>query len=352
MFLRSTSFSFQRPLCLAPDGPAGSGGSSTGSAGAGPSGPSGDSLASFRGSEPSAGTGSQASQPTPAAPSGGSDAPHDASYDFLNEVFDSPQATPSTSAAPTVAPATPGTAQPQAQPAQPAPQQAPQAPEVQTAQPQVPAQAQPGPTAQQPPSSPQFDPADPVSLARGLVENYDAAVTHLAQGVFAMSPQELEALETNVGGEVPRLLAKTVVYMQTQMLTQLGRIIPQMLQRHGEVQTRHTKNVDAFYQAWPSIDRTKHDQKVREIAQTFRQLNPDVPTEKMIETIGPFVLMQLGLPLVAMARGAAPGAPATTAARANGSRPTHFTPAAPGAVTVHQSPVEDPFGFLGAQEGG
>jgi hypothetical protein len=165
-----------------------------------------------------------------------------------------------------------------------------------------------------------------------------------------MSQQELEALETNVGAEVPRLLAKAVVYMQAQVLTQMGRIIPQMLQRHNEVTSRHTTNVDSFYSAWPSIDRTKHDAQVRQIAQTFRQLNPDIPTAQMIETIGPYVLMQLGLPLVPMAK-AGPGPARTAAAKPNGTQPTHFQPAAPGAVTVHQSAVDDPFGYMGAREG-
>ena len=165
-----------------------------------------------------------------------------------------------------------------------------------------------------------------------------------------MTPQELEALETNVGGEVPRLLAKAAVYMQTQVLTQMGRIIPMMMQRHSEVQARHSKNVNSFYEAWPSIDKTKHDQKVREIASTFRQLNPGVPTDKMIETIGPFILMQLGLPLVQMTRAGQSVVPAQQPSRPNGSQPTHFVPAAPGAVMVHQSPVDDPFAYMGAQE--
>lgn len=336
-------FGFQSFTCFVPHGLC-----SIGEAPASPGGLSGGSVAlageSSGGSGPS--EGSPTSQTAPAAPSGGSDS----QYDFMNEVFGGP---PSTPPAPSAAP-TPAQAAPAATPAQaPAPAAAPQQPAqpapAQPAQAPDPAQAQPGQVQQQPAPSAQFDPADPVSLARGLVENYDAAVNHLATNVFAMTPQELDALEANVGGEVPRLLAKAVVYMQTQMLTQMGRIIPQMMQRQTEVTSRHSQNVNSFYQAWPSIDRTKHDAHVRQIASTFRQLNPDVPTDKMIETIGPYILMQLGLPLVPMAK---PGAPTArpAAVRQNGSQP--FQPAAPGAVTVHQEPVADPFGYMGAQEGG
>jgi hypothetical protein len=341
-FQSSTSF-IPPGLCSIGEGVPGGGGLSGGSVALAGEGAGGGSSS---GSGPSTGAPSTVPTAEPSAPSGGSDP----SYDFLNQVFDAPtpSATPAP-ATPTPAQAAPAATPAQAQPAQPAPTQ-PVAPVAQPAPAPGQPQAQPGQPQQQPAASVQFDPADPVSLARGLVENYDAAVDHLASTVFAMGPAELEALETNVGAEVPRLLAKAVVFMQTQNLTQLGRIIPQMLQRHSEVTTRHSKNVDSFYAAWPSIDRAKHDTQVRQIAQTFRQLNPDVPTDKMIETIGPFILMQLGLPLVPMAKpGPRVAAPAAQPARPNGSQPAHFQPAAPGAVTVHQEPVADPFGYMGAQ---
>lgn len=342
MFLRSLD-RYRWNALLSPDGVGGGG--SVQLAEAPSSAPS-----SSPASEPSGGSPGPSSQtPAPAAAPGGSEA---SSFDFLNSVFDAPTPSASPSPAPDApAQVAPGAPPAQAQPPQVAPPQ-PVAPAAQPAQPSAQPAAQPGPSQQQPAISPPFDPSDPVSLARGLVENYDAAVEHLATSVFAMTPQELEALETNVGGEVPRLLAKAVVFMQTQNLTQLGRLIPLMMQKHSTVQQAHTKNVDAFYAAWPSIDKAKHADKVREIAMTFRQLNPEVPTAQMIETIGPFILMQLGLPLVPMTK-AGPGAvaPAAQLPRPNGSQPTHFQPAAPGAVTVHQAPVGDPFAYMGAQEG-
>jgi len=174
-------------------------------------------------------------------------------------------------------------------------------------------------------------------------------MNHLSENVFKMSPQELEELETNVAGSVPKLLAKTVMFMQTQNLMQLGRIIPLMIQRHGEVNTRHSKNVDAFYAAWPSIDKSKHGDVVQKTAIAFRQLNPEVPTDKMIETLGPILLSMLNLPMVQMTRAGgtqvARQQPPQNA-RGNGA----FQPAAPGAVSVHQTPVADPFGYLGATD--
>jgi len=292
---------------------------------------------------------SSGSSPQPAVPPapGGSDtsgttSSSDEGFSFLEDVF-GPGPTSTTLATPAQAVA-PGTeAQPQtplgaAQQAQPSAS----APAPVPAQ----SQAQPGQTEGQPPSQSAFDPADPVSLAKGLLANYDAAVAHLASGPFALSPQDMEALETNVAGEVPKLLAKVAVYMQAQVLTQMGRIVPQMLQRHGEVERAHTKHVDDFYAAWPSIDRAKHHAVVSEIGAMFRRMNPDMPTSQMIEALGPFILHRLGLPLVAMTKA---GASQATPRPANG-RATHFQPAAPGAVTGQQSPeAAGAYDFLSGQ---
>jgi hypothetical protein len=318
------------------------GGGSSPPAGSGTSG--GSSGSSSSGSSP----GVSSPVPTDSAASGGDPGtPGPASgseYNFLNEIFGDTSTSP-----PPAAPTPVQAPQVEAAPAQVAPVPPPQpvaAPAPAPAQSPA-AQAQPGQT--QPPAqgaSESFDPADPVSLARGLVQNYDAAIQHLASTAFALSPQDMEALETDVAGTVPKLLARVAVYMQAQVLTQMGRIIPQMIQRQGEVTSTHSRNVDSFYTAWPSIDRTKHDGAVREIASRFRQLNPDMPTDKMIETIGPYVLMSLGLPLVPMAK---PGAAQRSAApRPTNGQVQHFQPAAPGAVTVQQQPVDDQFGYMGA----
>lgn len=303
---------------------------------------SGSTSAPAGGSEPASGGSSSPAVPLPTS-SVGSDTPSD--YGFLDDIFGAQgQGAPkSTSpATPTPSPTPAAVAQPQAPPTVAQQPQAPSDP-AQAAPPvQATAQAQPDQGTQGPQAS--FDPADPVSLARGLVANYDAAVNHLASGPFALSPQDMEALETDVAGTVPKLLARAAVYMQTQVLTQMGRIIPQMIQRHGEVTKVHGQHVDAFYSAWPSIDKAKHAALVNEMGWKFRQLNPDMPTEQMIEALGPFILARLGLPQVAMTRAAAA---APRPQRATNGQTTHFQPAAPGAVTVQQTEVQDPFGYMG-----
>jgi len=198
---------------------------------------------------------------------------------------------------------------------------------------------------QQPPAvgrqSPLFDPADPISIARALKENEAAAIDHVAQTVFALRPEELQALEADVAGTVPKLLAKVMVTTQQQVLSQLGRFVPMMIQRHQEVVQRHTASVGEFYKAWPQIEQAKHDLVVREMGAQYRQMNPNATTAKMIQDLGPFVMMRLGIPLTGQVLAPRQNAPAAA------QQP--FVPAGPGSVG-HQTPIEPgAYDYLGGQ---
>lgn len=292
-------------------------------------------------------------------PGGSSASPAGAepSFDFMTETFDSPAPQgaakePSGALAePSPAPAPPGAPQPE-----PAPEPAPSA-----APPSAP--DQPGQSSGQqgsPPvggEAPKFDPADPISLARGLADNAEEAIQHLASTTFRLSPQELEALETNVAEAVPRLLARAVVYSQTQFLTQLSRVVPLMLQRHSTVSERHNQNLSEFYSAWPSLDRGKHNEAVTALAVRYRQMFPDVPKDQMIEQVGQMALAQLGLPIVGVTRKGQPAAAPAGRTRSPGSSSPAgaargFVPAAPGTVSHVQQVPDDPWGYMGLQDEG
>lgn len=296
---------------------------------------------------PSSTPASSGSEPS----SGGGD-----SYSFMSEIFDSSTPTPSPS------PATPTPAEPAPTPAPaPQPQPAP-APAPSPAEPVVPTPA-PAPDSasnqqgtqvqQQPAASPKFDPADPISLAQALAEpaNFNAAIDHLAQTQFKMEPTELEALEADVAGQLPKLLAKAAVFSQMQFLTMLSRSVPHMIQRHQTVMEKHNDNLNQFYSAWPTLDRVKHGAVVNEMATRFRQMFPQVTKDQMIEQLGPMVLASQGLPIVAMAKsGQVVPTTKVNVAPQPAPKPAGFVPAAPGTVSQMTTPVADPFGYMGLQE--
>lgn len=327
-----------------PDSGADPGGSAVGSAGAPSSSPSsaGDG-ASAVSSAPGSSPGST-SQGLPA--SGDSQPGADASFDFL---FDTqgpdPASSPDLSTAPSPAPtATAPQTPPQPAAAQPQPAQPQPAAPDPAAVASPPAQP-PQPAAQSPQS---LSPADPFGLARALQENSEAAITDLAQGVFRLDQKDLEGLETDVAGTVPRLLAKTFVFAQQQFLNQMGHVIPAMMARMAETMRKQSDAENQFYSAWPQLDRGKHADQVRELGIRYRKMFPDHNLDQMVKNLGPLVLSAVGLPLVAptASAGAAAARPTNVApvARAQG-----FVPAAPGAVVSVGQPEADPFGYMGPQ---
>lgn len=261
------------------------------------------------------------------------------------------QASP-TPAAPTAA--QPGEAvppSPPSDPASPAPtdEQKPQVAQTPAAA-ADPSGVQPGTTPVVPSAvaqSPQFDLGDPHQLANALGEHEAAAIEQLAT-VFRLKPEELEALETNVGEAIPKLLARVGVHMQRQFLTQLGNLVPRMIQSQQQLTQAHEKNASKFYAAWPSIDRNKHGDLVTELGIRYRKMFPGHSLEDMIQNLGPMVLSAAKLPIT----GAVVSAPAQSTAgtaTAPAPKPNGFVPAAPGSVVQTTQIPDDPFGYMGLQ---
>lgn len=300
-------------------------------------------------------TGAPASDPSGTGASSGASGV-DTSFDWMNSVFDNGEPSPASPASPTgqtTAPAAPtaATTPPAPEPVATTPTAPPAQTSPQVTEPPGTLAAQPAPAA--PTQSPQFDPADPLSLAQALSrpENTAAAIEHLANGVLKLSPQDLEALESDPGSAIPKLLARSVVFAQQQMLTQLGNIVPLMIQGQQKVAQAHEQSLAKFYSSWPGLDRGKHHEKVVEMGIRYRQMFPNSTLDQMIEHLGPLVLTSVGIPLTAMTKvgSTAPATPVQTPQAAPQIKPNGFVPAAPGAVVQTQQVEADPFSYMGGQ---
>ena len=102
-----------------------------------------------------------------------------------------------------LAAATPPPVVPQVPPA--VPPQVPQ-PQGQVAPQEVVAQPPPGPQGAPPP--PTLSPAEPQRIAEALLQNEPAILDHVAKTIFALSPEDVEALETNAVEVIPKLMAR------------------------------------------------------------------------------------------------------------------------------------------------
>lgn len=301
------------------------------------------------GSSGAASTGSPGSGPSPGtSPSPGSDTGTSSkggeSLDFESMFSgDSPtdigltdRTSKPAEAVPPAPPAAPPTPPQQAQPQAPpqAPAQAP-AQQPQTPRPQPQAASQGVPEG--------LDRFDPAQLASALTANQEALVDVLASQVFNLSPQEVEALETNIVEAIPRLMARVALMAQRSALTQMANIMPVAIQRHQTVMRQAGSAEQNFYKAWPGLDRQKHGKLVYGYTSMFRRQFPQATLQDIVAHVGPMVMAAARIPI-----GTAPGTSA--APRTNGRQPppNPFVPAGgggpvPGGKQSEMSPWEAMF---------
>jgi hypothetical protein len=239
-------------------------------------------------------------------------------HDTSSDVQDLGLIEPSTTVQPT--PAQPPQAAPPAQP-QPPPQVQPQAPA------QAPTQ-QPQPQQAQPAVPPSLDRYDPAQLVHALAANEQQLTDVLAAQVMKLSPQEVEALETNVVEAIPRLMARVLVQAQKSALSQMAAILPVAISRHNDVTQKAGSAEQSFYQAWPQLNRNQHGQLVYGYASVFRRMYPQATLQDLIKHVGPMVVQTAGVSAVA------PRAPQASRANGRSPQPSPFVPAGAGAGPV------------------
>lgn len=187
---------------------------------------------------------------------------------------------------------------------------------------QAPAGQQEPPRAETPPV---LSPAEPLRIAEQLLANESQLTDHVAQTLFALSKEDVEALESNAVDVIPRLLARGYIKSQHNLLMQLGKVVPAMIQRANQVTTQRTQSEDRFYARWKDsgLDKAKHREVVDRIARTYRATYPQASFEQMVEDVGPMAIMAAK---IAPPSGANGRQPAQRGA-ARGPQPPPFVPA-------------------------
>lgn len=314
-----------RPVFQAPDTPSAGGGSGSAPSGTAPASPTSPTSTP---STPSAEPGNEILE---------SGSPE--SVDFTFMFGDGEEATPQEVSGSPPPPTTPsGEPKPPggAEPPKPAP-----APGTQPTE----APAAPAPT--EPTSAPgeagaQLDPYDPGALATALQANEVAAIQHVAETLFKLSPEEIEALESNTVEAIPKLMARSFIQAQKNMFQQMARLIPAMMMKQTKALEKHASNEAKFYARWPDLKPEVHGSVVQQYAAVYRQMNPQAKLDEMIEALGPMVMMASKVTPTLSPATPQPVRPASPMA-ANGSRPPQpspFTPAGPvsGGATPQQVP--------------
>lgn len=196
------------------------------------------------------------------------------------------------------------------------------------------AQAKPGQSTPPAAEAAALDPYDPGALSQHLTQFEAQATQFVADQMFKLSPEETEALDQDITAAIPKLMAKVFVKSQQNVLQQMGRLIPMMMQRHLAAVKRNTSNEDKFYARWPEIKADVHGESVKKFASVYRQVHPQATLDQMIEDLGPMVMMANRIAPTPVAPTAAKTPMAPVAANGRAPQPSPFVPAGAGPTSA------------------
>lgn len=191
----------------------------------------------------------------------------------------------------------------------------------------------------------------PAELATQLHTNRGALIDALAQQKFALTPQEIQALEVDAVGVLPKMMARVYLEATVNGLQQLANMVPRMVESVVTTRIGENSAEEAFHTEWPNIDRQNPQQMqaVEHFSRSFRQMQPNASQADAIKFVGTAVTNFFNLQMPQRANGNGSQRGATPPRRPT---PPAFAPATggraaplPGQTTA---PVEA-FGGLGMQ---
>lgn len=156
-------------------------------------------------------------------------------------------------------------------------------------------------------------------------------IAAVAQSHFALSPAQIEELETDAVAAVPKLLAQTHIRAVGTALNYIRNLVPGMIQRQVLEMAKAAEADRSFFKMWPSLSAAKHGGDIVAIARAMRAQNPAMAPDLLLRQVGAAVMAMHGI--------------APPAARQNGS--VVFRPATPGVVRTSAPVEENPVEGLG-----
>lgn len=302
-------------MFFAPD----DGGGSASASASPPSSSGGDAGGAVPSSSPAGGSDGGSSPPSsPPAPDAAPSTPEPANpWEGLGSMDDLDHI--EVPAAPPAAPVVPPPAAPVPPPAATPPEVAPAAPAA-----TPPSPAQPEPQAQ--PPAP-LSPSDPVAIANAMEANRNDVIAHLATSKFALSPEDIQELETDVVSAVPKIMSRVFFETQVAMQKFLAQAVPGMVKQYQTVTKANDDAESKFFEAHKALGLDKSNAQHRataiRLASLYRQANPTMSLDQLIAEVGPVVA-------AAVRANAPPAQPSTPAAAMQPRGGTPFRPAVNG----------------------
>lgn len=197
------------------------------------------------------------------------------------------------------------------------------APQVQPQQPEAPPTA---PVAQAGDAGPPRSQLDAAMEGLKGVANQTALSDWAAQNLFKLSPEDIQALDTNAADIIPRLMGRAYTHAMQSAVNLIKNLVPEMVNSGMAAQQtraqRASEALNEFYQSNPHLSADQHGAAVDRWARSFRAMNPAASRQEAIAFVGKAVSAEFGLWPSAngtgapAARRAAPFAPARPGGRA------------------------------------
>jgi hypothetical protein len=193
-----------------------------------------------------------------------------------------PAETPPAEPAPETPPVEPEVTPPVEPPATPPVETPPATPEVPPGQPTTP--PEPEPTATPPVETPPVD-------AKKQREDLEASL----EQHFALNEEDALQLVTDPAKAFPKLQARMFADMWTQMSNMIYQALPTAIERNiREIEVRNDR-VDAFFKAWPKLNKKDHGKTLAQVSKVYANVNPNATEEDVIKYVGMQVMLLHGM---------------------------------------------------------
>lgn len=206
-------------------------------------------------------------------------------------------------------------------------------PPAAVAAPVVPAAGTPPVAAAQPQTQANAGPETVEDILKVAYERPDAVMEQLIPQ-FALSTEQIAALEADAPAEVPKLLAHTYFRAVTTSLEYVKQLVPQLIAQHNRDETTHRDAEKEFFGKFKGLSREKHGQDIVNFSRAFAQANPGITRQQLFDMVGTAVMTRHGIVPQVQVPGSRVAAPA-------------FTPAANSAPIVQQTQVQENGSFMG-----
>jgi len=127
---------------------------------------------------------------------------------------------------------------------------------------------------------------------------------------YSVSDEDKDLLQTEPEKVLPKFAGRLFADVYDAVFQTVYAQIPSLVASYNRGQKAATDYQDQFYQRWPGLDKTQHDGVVVRLARAYVNANPRASREQVIESVGAWAHVQLGIPPSGLQAPAPPPPPA------------------------------------------